>query len=126
MESQAMERLLQEARRDYDLVVVDTPPLTAVSDAFPLLRRVDGVIMVGRVGLDRRDVAKRTHETLVGVGAPLLGIVANGVKPSNREYYGYGYYAYVPSQVPMVEGSTDSAGDEGREAHSTSGPPAGI
>ena len=62
------------------LIVVDTSPLTAVSDAFPLFGKVDGVIIVGRVGCNRRDVAQRPHETLTGAGAPLLGVVANGLK----------------------------------------------
>ena len=53
----ATEVLLSVARSAYDLVVIDTPPLTAVSDAFPLLRKVDGVVIVGRVGRNRRDVA---------------------------------------------------------------------
>ncbi len=54
-----MESLLEQAKSRYDLIVVDTPPLTAVSDAFPLLGKVDGVIIVGRVGRNRRDVAQR-------------------------------------------------------------------
>ena len=64
-ESHAMETLLERTRSTYDLVVIDTPPLTAVSDAFPLLRKVDGVIIVGRVGRNRRDVAERLHEEQV-------------------------------------------------------------
>jgi len=59
IESHAMEALLEQAKGQYDLVVIDTPPLTAVSDAFPLLGKVDGVIIVGRVGRNRRDVAQR-------------------------------------------------------------------
>ena len=50
IESHAMESLLEQAKSKYDLIVIDTPPLTAVSDAFPLLSKVDGVIIVGRVG----------------------------------------------------------------------------
>jgi capsular exopolysaccharide synthesis family protein len=50
----AMEVLLSVAQSAYDLVVIDTPPLTAVSDAFPLLRKVDGVVIVGRVGRNVR------------------------------------------------------------------------
>jgi capsular exopolysaccharide synthesis family protein len=95
IESHAMESLLEQAKAKYELVVIDTPPLTAVSDAFPLLRKVDGVIIVGRVGRNRRDVAERMHETLTGAGAPLLGVVANGFKQSRRSGYGYGYgYGY--------------------------------
>jgi len=91
IESHAMQALLEQAKAMYDLVVVDTPPLTAVSDAFPLLSRVDGVIIVGRVGRNRRDIAERLHETLTGAGAPLLGVVANGVKASGPGSYAYAY-----------------------------------
>jgi polysaccharide biosynthesis transport protein len=101
IESHAMESLLEQAKGQYDLVVIDTPPLTAVSDAFPLLRKVDGVIIVGRVGRNRRDVAQRLHETLTGAGAPLLGVVANGFKAGRRGSYGYDYnYSYTPEKQP--------------------------
>ncbi|MGC2372483.1 MAG: hypothetical protein WA484_01290, partial [Solirubrobacteraceae bacterium] len=92
-----MATLLEQARTRYDLIVIDTPPLTAVSDAFPLLKKVDGVVIVGRVGRCRRDVAERLHETLTGAGAPLLGVIANGFKAGRRGGYGYGYsYDYAP------------------------------
>ena len=87
IESHAMEALLERAKSTYDLVVIDTPPLTAVSDAFPLLRKVDGVIIVGRVGRNRRDVAERLHETLTSAGAPLLGVIANGSKSGAPSSY---------------------------------------
>jgi capsular exopolysaccharide synthesis family protein len=98
IESHAMETLLERAQASYDLVVIDTPPLTAVSDAFPLLRKVDGVVIVGRVGRNRRAVAERLHETLTGAGAPLLGVIANGFKAGRFDAYGYGYsYSYAPA-----------------------------
>lgn len=91
LESHAMESVLADAKSLYDLVVIDTPPLTAVSDAFPLLSKVDGVVIVGRVGRNRRDVAQRLHETLSGAGAPLLGVIANGFKSGRNDPYGYSY-----------------------------------
>jgi capsular exopolysaccharide synthesis family protein len=91
LETHAMEALLDWAKASYDLVVIDTPPLIAVSDAFPLLRKVDGVIIVGRVGRNRRDVAERLHVILTGAGAPLLGVVANGFRSRGLGSYGYGY-----------------------------------
>ncbi len=109
IESHAMESLLQQAKTRYDLIVIDTPPLTAVSDAFPLLGKVDGVIIVGRVGRNRRDIAQRLHETLTGAGAPLLGVVANGFKSGRLGGYGYGYsYDYAaggvkPGEPPKTE-----------------------
>jgi capsular exopolysaccharide synthesis family protein len=107
IESHAMEAVLEQARSTYDLIVIDTPPLTAVSDAFPLLRKVDGVIIVGRVGRNRRDIAERLHETLTGAGAPLLGVVANGVKASGPGSYAYAYdYAQA---APTTQPSSTSA-----------------
>jgi capsular exopolysaccharide synthesis family protein len=119
IESHAMEDLLLQARSGYDLIVIDTPPLTAVSDAFPLLRKVDGVIIVGRVGRNRRDIAERLHETLTGVGAPLLGVVANGVKASGPGSYAYAYdYAYAspkpPPSSPSANGGPSSEVPAGR------------
>ena len=99
LESRAMETLLERAKSSYDLVVIDTPPLTAVSDAFPLLSKVDGVVIVGRVGRNRRDVAERLHETLSGAGAPLLGVIANGFKARRNAPYSYAYdYSYTPEK----------------------------
>lgn len=110
IESHAMESLLQQAKEKYDLIVIDTPPLTAVSDAFPLLGKVDGVIIVGRVGRNRRDVAQRLHETLTGAGAPLLGVVANGFKSGRLGGYGYGYsYDYAASSG--AKGGTPADGN---------------
>jgi succinoglycan biosynthesis transport protein ExoP len=91
IESRAMEDVLEEASSTYDLVVIDTPPLAAVSDAFPLLSKVDGVIIVGRGGRNRRDVAQRLNETLRGARAPLLGVVANAFRAGGPRFSDYAY-----------------------------------
>ena len=78
IESQAMDALLEQARSSYDFVVIDTPPLTAVSDAFPLLTKVDGAVIVGRVGHSSRDAAEQLHQVLASSGASLFGVIANG------------------------------------------------
>jgi receptor protein-tyrosine kinase len=114
IESHAMESLLEQVKPTYDLVVIDTPPLTAVSDAFPLLRKVDGVIIVGRVGRNRRDVAERLHETLTGAGAPLLGVVANGFKSGRLGSYGYAYdYATDGAARPATPTPAAAAASNG-------------
>jgi len=87
LESQAMDRVLEQAKAAYDLVVIDTPPLTAVSDAFPLLTKVDGVVIVGRIGHSRRDAAEQLQQVLSSSGAPVLGVVANGAKGGPAPYY---------------------------------------
>jgi non-specific protein-tyrosine kinase len=87
VEGNAMEATLEYARHVYDFVVVDAPPLTTVSDAFPMLDRVDGVLVVSRVGRSRRDQAEQLHRTLVSSGAVQLGVVANGVKSGTTDAY---------------------------------------
>jgi capsular exopolysaccharide synthesis family protein len=123
IESHAMERLLEEVKSRYDLIVIDTPPLTAVSDAFPLLGKVDGVVIVGWIGRNRRDVAHRLHETLNGAGAPLLGVVANGFK-SGLGAYGYDYeYGEVASsaRVEPTNGASPPASIGWRRTASANG-----
>jgi receptor protein-tyrosine kinase len=110
IESHAMAALLEQVKCTYDLVVIDTPPLTAISDAFPLLNKVDGVLIVGRVGRNRRDVAERLHKTLTGAGAPLLGVIANGFKAGRLASYGYAYnYAYAGAERPSADTAAASA-----------------
>jgi Mrp family chromosome partitioning ATPase len=87
-----------------------------VSDAFPLLRKVDGVIAVTRIGLDTRDSAAHLREQLARLEAPVLGIVANAVKLGRRGRYGYGYYGYgygpaaeQPGEAEVGAGSGETA-----------------
>lgn len=82
LESRPMEALLDQVKAQYDLVIVDAPPLTTASDAFPLLAKIDGVAIVGRVGRSRRDAAERLHHILEDSGAVLLGIITNGAAVS--------------------------------------------
>jgi tyrosine-protein kinase len=112
MESHAMGALLEEARTAYDLIVVDTPPLVLVPDAFPLLRRADGVIIVSRLGRNRRDVALRLRDTLAGAEAPVVGVVANGYRRSRvSSGYGYGYsYDYSDGYESIAERASQTNG----------------
>lgn len=94
-ESHAMAALLERARALYDLIVIDTPPLAAVPDAFPMLQMADGALIVGRVGKSRRDVAKRLRSILATTEAHVVGVVANGLRERGPTAYQYGYsYRY--------------------------------
>jgi succinoglycan biosynthesis transport protein ExoP len=95
MESTEMKTLIGDLGTRYDLVVVDTAPAGIVADTIPLITLVDGVVVVGRIGKTTRDEASHLRDQLRELDAPVLGIVANGVK-SRRGYYGYyGGYAGV-------------------------------
>jgi Mrp family chromosome partitioning ATPase len=86
-----MSELLGQLRTVYDLIVIDTAPLLLVADAMPLMRTVDGVIAVARLGMSTRDDAQHLRHELGSLGAETLGIVVNGVKASADAYYAYGY-----------------------------------
>jgi capsular exopolysaccharide synthesis family protein len=88
MESAEMAALLEHLGSEYDLVVMDTPPITLVSDVIPLLRLVSGVIVVGEPGRTKRGSAAAVREQLDSLGAPVLGVVANRVKHSG-DFYAY-------------------------------------
>ena len=85
IESRAMDELLEGTKSRYDLVVIDAPDLTSVSDAFLLLSKVEAVIIVGRMGRSRRDVAERLSKVLQISKFPLAGAIANGVQPSSLD-----------------------------------------
>ena len=88
------QHVLSELRALYDFVIVDTPPLLAVSDPRVVAQRVDGVIMVFKINKKARPQAERAREQLADMGANLLGIVVNGVGTS-LDQYGYNYqYSY--------------------------------
>lgn len=92
LESAEFTKLLAAMRERYDLVVIDTPPVTLVPDAFPLLAVADGVIAVSRMGQDKPATAKRVRSTLESAHAPFLGVVANCVRKHDTPYGDYGYY----------------------------------
>lgn len=94
IESHAMADLLDWATETYELVIVDTPPLAVVSDAISLLGRVDGVLVVSQLGKNSRDAAAFLRERLKDINAPVLGVVANGIKSPGKGGYGYSYYGY--------------------------------
>jgi capsular exopolysaccharide synthesis family protein len=98
VESRAMADLIVQLTERYGLVIVDSPPAGSVSDAMHVMRLVDGVVVVSRVGKNTRDMAHHLRDQLRKLKAPVLGIVANGVSSGDRGYSGYyGYYGGYPS-----------------------------
>jgi capsular exopolysaccharide synthesis family protein len=92
LDSDQMRRLLREAEAEYDLVVIDTPPTSVVSDAIPLVNQVSGVIVVTRLGKSLREAVRHLRNQLTNLDAPLLGVVINEIRSDDRAYgYAYGY-----------------------------------
>ena len=77
---------------EYDIVLVDAPPVLPVTDALVLSGRVDATLLVAVAGATTRKEAARAVELLRQVDAPLVGAVLNGVDTEGS--YGYAYQAY--------------------------------
>jgi receptor protein-tyrosine kinase len=103
LQSQAMHELLKQVTDDYDVVVIDAPPLLPVTDAALLASQADGAIVVVRQGRTTRDQLSHSLQRLAAVGARPLGIALNMVPTRGRGGYGYGGYGYGYGYAP-VEG----------------------
>lgn len=90
--SKRMKRLIEELSLDYDMVLIDTPPIIAVTDAAILAQEVDGVILVLASGEVNKEFAQKAKEQLDKVGAKILGAVLNKVDMKTGEYYYYYNY----------------------------------
>ena len=95
LESPLMERLLDQSRSQYDLVVIDTPPLTGITDAATIAAIVDGVILVVREGVTDRAALEQTLRRLERVNGRVVGVVFNDVRGPeghvNRIYHAAAY-----------------------------------
>jgi receptor protein-tyrosine kinase len=87
LESRAMVDLLHELERRYDLVILDTPPLSVVSDGLSLVPEVGAVLVVSGLGKTTRDSARTLSRQLAMLGARTLGVVANFAPVDRRDYY---------------------------------------
>ena len=95
LSSQGFIELLAWADSQYDQVLVDCPPVLAVSDAQIVGRLVDGAILVVRPDKNHRRLVARACESFHSTGSQVLGVVANHVSDVRGSGYGYGYgYSY--------------------------------
>ncbi|GAB4431325.1 MAG: CpsD/CapB family tyrosine-protein kinase [Chloroflexi bacterium OHK40] len=78
--SRRMGALIERLRAEADIILFDTPPVVAVTDAAVLAPRVDGVLLVLHAGQTRRDRAREARQMLEKVKANIVGVVLNGAK----------------------------------------------
>lgn len=110
LESETMERLIRDAEKRYDLVIIDSAPTAVVSDAIPLMKKVDGVVVVTRLGKSNRALIQQLRRQLDNLDAPVLGVVVNGTEP---DVAGYGYgYGYGHTPAAPANGAASAPDDE--------------
>jgi len=91
--SQKMAEILDRLNQDFDIILIDTPPVLSVTDAAALAPAMDGVILVAKPGQTKFSAFQQSVVQLRAVGARILGVVLNDVKPTSRKY-GYYYNRY--------------------------------
>jgi capsular exopolysaccharide synthesis family protein len=102
--------LLEELRNQFDFVLVDTPPLLAVTDPCVVAARMDGVLLAVRLGKNERPAAERAREILTTLQANVLGVVVNGAGKGGGAY-GYEHYSYKYNYGTPYQ--ADEGGGEG-------------
>ena len=97
--SEKMQALLNQTKKSYDMVLIDCPPVIAVTDPTLLSNQVDGVLLVVKSGEVQRQALDMAVKQLRRVNAPVVGVVMNGVKTTNfyNSSYYYQYYHYYDS-----------------------------
>lgn len=99
--SQSAKKTLDELRRHFDYVVIDSSPLLAVTDAAILAANADGVLLIAKFGHAKRDQVAHAVRNLASVGAQLLGTVFTLVPSRGSSYsYRYTYYGDGDSHNP--------------------------
>lgn len=87
--SAQMAELLKEMKKQFDMIIFDTPPILAVADAQILANQVDGTILVVSSGKTEKDAALKSKELLSNAKGKLLGVVLNNRKVEEGNYYYY-------------------------------------
>jgi capsular exopolysaccharide synthesis family protein len=88
-----LERILDEAARDYDLIILDAPPLLGFPEPLQMAAAADGVVIVARAGQTSRKGVASVISTLYRLRANIVGLVLNEVhREISDTYYYYGYY----------------------------------
>jgi Mrp family chromosome partitioning ATPase len=92
-----MRVLLRELQEQFDIIVLDTPPVLATADACIVASLTDGVLLVVRAGHTDKNAAQRAYQQLSNVGARVVGTVLNDpggeVAKEGDYYYPYDYAA---------------------------------
>jgi succinoglycan biosynthesis transport protein ExoP len=86
--------ILAEMKKEYDLVLFDTPPILPIADAVMMSSRVDGVVLVYQVGRIGRNALRRAKFLLEHAQARVLGVVLTNVRAEITPEYGYYRYEY--------------------------------
>ena len=90
LSSRAMTAFIKEMKKEFKYIILDTPPLQAVTDAQVLSTKADGVLLVVRAGSTKREMVLNSVDLIKKVQGKVIGTVLNGVENKKNNYYYYG------------------------------------
>jgi len=90
--SKVIRKFIEEARREFDYIIFDSPPVIGMDDAASLASNCDGLIFVYRIGATSLKLAKLAVNTTRQRGGRILGLILNGVSIGSPDYYYTAYY----------------------------------
>ncbi|MFR7452695.1 MAG: CpsD/CapB family tyrosine-protein kinase [Gemmiger sp.] len=109
----AVEALFKGLREYYDYVIVDTPPVSVVTDAAVMCRFADGAILVVRPGVTTTQGAQLSKKNLEAVHAHILGVVLNGYDAKRAGHKDGYYYSYSYDYYKHDDSAQAEDGEEG-------------
>ena len=95
--SDRMSRLIDQLEQEWDMILFDSPPIVAVTDASTISSEIDAIAMVVKAGQTERSAVDRALDMLRNVRAPLIGAILNGASQESlggKYAYYYSYYNY--------------------------------
>jgi capsular exopolysaccharide synthesis family protein len=93
-EKEALRNIFEKIKFYYDIIIVDSPPVIAVSDPMLISGALDSVIMVVLAGKTPQKVVLRARDILLNADANIIGVVVNNLSEVLPYYYDYKYYGY--------------------------------
>src|SRR5580698_4909799 len=117
--SAKMKNVLAELRKQYDHIVIDSPPTLSVTDAVVMSTDADAVVLVIRSGHTTKPALRRARDILLQVNARVCGVLVNAVDLNSPDYYyhyeyqgkyGHGYYQEDPLKTEEVASEAASGG----------------
>ncbi|MBI4436018.1 MAG: polysaccharide biosynthesis tyrosine autokinase [Candidatus Omnitrophica bacterium] len=107
--SREMTHLMEELRKNFDVILYDAPPILPVTDAVLLAPKVDGVVIVYEIGRTARSALMRAKQQVESGGGKAVGIVLNHIKAEEEADASYAYYHYKYYGRKRSEDETEQA-----------------
>jgi succinoglycan biosynthesis transport protein ExoP len=121
--SPRFEDIIDDLRDAFDYVLVDTPPLLAVSDPCIVATRMDSLLLTIRLSKNGRPAAERARDLIASLKVNCIGIVVNGVgKHGSMTGYGYEHYHYVDEYTTAYSTNEEVNSEPSQESPSRTEP----